>query len=543
MPEPYSLPGLNNMGAYRWNASTRRYEPMGAGVQLIPTNTQGAPPQESGDDAFLGNLRAQIQQMMTRPDPSEALYRRELAAIPDVKYDPDKVYQQILGGGGAIRASQPFPAQGGSLLEQSLGAPTQSDYAAAQARARSTGAGELAQRLQGIPVAQPGLATMPDVPALSLPQPPQRQTPQANPLASVAAGILGLVSPINAGEFGAEALHGALQANQRQYEDALTRYQQDYQRTYAEHEDTLKRAEMQQRVDAENRALKYEASKAEEAKQKQVASVEGDRSEFLSLAEQDLKFAPAEHQAAAASTKIDLLLRQAKDEADLNRLYSQEKARLAGQIAQAEAHRDTALANMLYRYALELDRQRERKAAALQSQAAALQRTEIMAGVSQARPIPVAPGGTLFDRTSGQPIYTNPALPVMQPEGSALVQRGTGKVIAPPRPKTSAQSQKDNLNLQYRQHHDAAAAAYKELQSLGATQAGGSGTTDIAVAHRIKNLWDIYYKERDAAQKVGQAAPAVGGKSHLSGQRTSKPDGTYKLPNGTTVTVKGGVIQ
>jgi len=33
------------------------------------------------------------------------------------------------------------------------------------------------------------------------------------------------------------------------------------------------------------------------------------------------------------------------------------------------------------------------------------------------------------------------------------------------------------------------------------------------------------------------------GGSSLSGQRTSKPDGTYQLPDGRTVTVRGGVIQ
>lgn len=49
------------------------------------------------------------------------------------------------------------------------------------------------------------------------------------------------------------------------------------------------------------------------------------------------------------------------------------------------------------------------------------------------------------------------------------------------------------------------------------------------------------YQEAFGGGQGSTTAPA--GKGRLSGQKTAKPDGTYKLPDGQTVTVRGGVIQ
>lgn len=47
-------------------------------------------------------------------------------------------------------------------------------------------------------------------------------------------------------------------------------------------------------------------------------------------------------------------------------------------------------------------------------------------------------------------------------------------------------------------------------------------------------------RRKEILSGVGQSQ---GGASSLSGQRTSKPNGTYRLPDGRTVTVRGGIIQ
>jgi len=102
------------------------------------------------------------------------------------------------------------------LRTQAAQGPNPEDVKAGQADVEAQSAAQLLQQLQGIHTPERPMMTAPNVTPLTLPGVPQRQRPQAEPVSALAAGILGLVSPQYAGDFGAAALHGAIQENERQ---------------------------------------------------------------------------------------------------------------------------------------------------------------------------------------------------------------------------------------------------------------------------------------------------------------------------------------
>lgn len=137
----------------------------------------------------------------------------------------------------------------------------QADNYLTQAKAATS----LADFMKSNPIAPPELQQAQNVSPLSLPEVPQNVQPSANPVASLGAGIAGLFAPRSAGAFGAAALQGAITANDKLNAAKRQQYQFDLQQSLVKHEDDVRRADAQARIDAQNAAVKNAYSAEEHA--------------------------------------------------------------------------------------------------------------------------------------------------------------------------------------------------------------------------------------------------------------------------------------
>jgi len=106
----------------------------------------------------------------------------------------------------------------------------------------------------------------PAYPELQLPNAPGLQQPQindVNPMAGIIAAIGGLVSPQNAGQIGAGALGGALDANQLSYERGQRQYGQNIQQLLQKHRDAIEQRDDQIRTTQYNNRVNYSNSIAD----------------------------------------------------------------------------------------------------------------------------------------------------------------------------------------------------------------------------------------------------------------------------------------
>lgn len=152
--------------------------------------------------------------------------------------------------------------------------------------------------------------TMPNMSALRLPDVPTRQRPQAEPVSALAAGILGLVSPQYAGDFGAAALHGAIQENERQNQARQEQFAQEVQKRIALHADEMKRANIEAEIANENRAIRYENSLADTSAKKKSADLEGKIAGLMTRGDLEKGMADAAHRHADSDADVQRIREQ-----------------------------------------------------------------------------------------------------------------------------------------------------------------------------------------------------------------------------------------
>lgn len=214
---PSPLPALFANSGARPAAVDPNAAPAGVPVAAPPVAGAGLP--DSARDV-MKNLMVYLAQKVKGGD---------VASIDATMADLNKV---------AATGPNPLTLQANNLLDQAKAANGIADF------------------MKNNPQAPPELQTAQNVSPLSLPEVPQYVQPSANPVASIGAGIAGLFAPRAAGAFGAAALQGAITATDKLNAAKRAEYQQQFQQSLVQHEDDVRRADAQARIDAQNSALK-----------------------------------------------------------------------------------------------------------------------------------------------------------------------------------------------------------------------------------------------------------------------------------------------
>ncbi len=208
----------------------------------------------------------------------------------------------------------------------------QADNYATQAKAATSLADWMAQN----PQAAPQLQTVQSVPGLSLPGVPDNVQPTANPIASLGAGIAGLFAPRAAGAFGAAALQGAITASDKLNAAKRQQYQFDLQQSLLKHEDDVRRADAQARIDAQNAAVKNAYSAEQHADNLKQAVQRADASQLTGQAGNLKAFIEGSGPADAAKAKL-AQLEQARKEATQEQIQAYKTlADVSSSVSQAD---------------------------------------------------------------------------------------------------------------------------------------------------------------------------------------------------------------
>lgn len=173
-------------------------------------------------------------------------------------------------------------------------------------------ANSLADFMKNNPQAAPELQAAQPTPGLSLPEVPQYVQPTANPIASLGAGIAGLFAPRAAGAFGAAALQGAITANDKLNAAKRQQYQFELQQSVLKHEDDVRRADAQARIDAQNAAVKNAYSAEQHADNLKEAVERSNASQLEGQAGNLQAFIAGSGPADAAKAKIAQLVEARK---------------------------------------------------------------------------------------------------------------------------------------------------------------------------------------------------------------------------------------
>lgn len=201
-------------------------------------------------------------------------------------------------------------------------------------------ANSLADWLKNNPQAAPELQHAQNVSPLQLPEVPQNVQPTANPIASLGAGIAGLFAPRSAGAFGAAALQGAITATDKLNAAKRQQYQFDLQQSLLKHEDDVRRADAQARIEAQNAAVKNAYSADQHADNMKQAVLRSDASQKEGSAGNLKAFIEGSGPADAAKNRQAQLL-QMRKEASAERVQAYKTtADVASSIAQLNLERD-----------------------------------------------------------------------------------------------------------------------------------------------------------------------------------------------------------
>lgn len=201
-------------------------------------------------------------------------------------------------------------------------------------------ANDLADFMKNNPQAVPELQHAQNVNPLQLPEVPQYVQPTANPVASLGAGIAGLFAPRAAGAFGAAALQGAITANDKLNAAKKQQYQLEFQQSLVKHEDDVRAADAQARIDAQNAAVKNAYSAEEHADNMKQAVLRADASQKEGSAGNLKDFITGSAAADAAKAQRDQLTERVKQAESLRLQSVKTFADVAGTIGQLNTERD-----------------------------------------------------------------------------------------------------------------------------------------------------------------------------------------------------------
>jgi len=220
-----------------------------------------------------------------------------------------------------------------------------------------------------VALAPPTRYGQPDIPGLTLPQAPQSQQAQVNPIAQAAAAIAGLFHPQAAGEFGAAALGGALKATQERNRLQQQQYQNEFERTVQQHRAAVEQADAKLRVNIANTDLQNRFTEEQNHQKMADAKTASEAAELGAVAkvntDLEAKAKPAREAAARADAEGQALTRQEQQfEAD-RKLGMEASSTLAKLEELKQAAKDKAKA------ASELEASREQARKDLQKDAIA----------------------------------------------------------------------------------------------------------------------------------------------------------------------------
>jgi hypothetical protein len=156
-------------------------------------------------------------------------------------------------------------------------------------------------------------------PQLNLPESPKRTKPTINPLTAGIAGLLGIVSPENASQFGASALQGDIQSNDKAMQDLNMKYQEEFKRRTALYQAESEAQDRRDKIDVENQSRTYNNSLIDtrrEMKQAEAGALEG--------------LVPKINEAARSEATVKALEKQQNEEGELQRAELTAKTMLAG---------------------------------------------------------------------------------------------------------------------------------------------------------------------------------------------------------------------
>lgn len=238
VPPPVGTPAPSVPFYNPWNSAPAYAPP--TGVPLAGSSPAGAAPDAQGAAPASGlpiSARDTLKNLL--------IHLADKADGGEIKSIDDEM--EKLNKAASDPAANPLNLQAQQMLTQAKQANSLADF------------------MKNNPQAAPELQHAQNVPGLSLPGVPQYVQPTANPVASLGAGIAGLFAPRAAGAFGAAALQGAITATDKLNAAKRQEYQFQLQQSLVKHEDDVRRADAQARIDAQNAAVKNAYSAEEHA--------------------------------------------------------------------------------------------------------------------------------------------------------------------------------------------------------------------------------------------------------------------------------------
>lgn len=207
-------------------------------------------PMSAPDQASPADLAA-IQAALQTPGGSytvpgqlpQTAYDRLLAQIQSMQTQQGQINAQQIADEAALQQK----------LKAASAGRTQNDLAADLLRTRADALKKLGIAEADIPMLKAPVYEQPEIPPLVLPNAPTPTQPHANGLATLAAGILGIVDPQAAGQFMSSALDGSIEANERQKADNQRLFENQTRIAQAKHLDDIQRADRKLEIDRLNK--------------------------------------------------------------------------------------------------------------------------------------------------------------------------------------------------------------------------------------------------------------------------------------------------
>lgn len=202
-------------------------------------------------------------------------------------------------------------------------APSVYELQAKQALTDSKASQALSDYERANPTPRPQLLTAQQYPQLQLPEVPTNVQPRPNGVASLGAGIAGLIAPQYAGRFASEALSGAIAATARENDLRKQQYQLNLQQSLLKHQDEIRQADAQAEVDAQNARANNTYTAAQHSDNLKAAvdslnaaKLSGEAGNLSAYAQQDTAAKQLQIKADQLGTELKSAQQDAKDKRD-----------------------------------------------------------------------------------------------------------------------------------------------------------------------------------------------------------------------------------
>lgn len=221
---------------------------------------------------------------------------------------------------GAFDTTDKFNAWLTAKTEAAKKAPSIYELQAQNALTDSKAAQALADYERANPTPKPSLLTAQQYPGVELPEVPTNVQSRPNGIASLGAGIAGLIAPQFAGRFAAEALQGAITANARENAVRQQQYQLKLQQSLLRHQDDIRQADAQAEVDAQNARTKNTFTAQEHSDNLKAAvdslnaaKLRGEAGNLQAYGQQDREAKALDAQAEVLHADLQASIADAKD--------------------------------------------------------------------------------------------------------------------------------------------------------------------------------------------------------------------------------------